>query len=335
MLNGELLVTDSGPDAIQRFAPNGAYLGIFADTSSSSLGSPLYLETDSSGNVYAMLDRPLDPGYPRRGVRYNSSGVLTSISFGVGEGIDADADGNVYVAGGGFLTKYAPNATLLNSTSLGSIRPADISIDEANKRLYLADLRTVSGGIRIFDISSAAPSLIGSIATPANANLLGIHFATESGNILVTDLGFLGSNDPRGLEYSPSGVLLREYRPAGTQAALDITTLPVVTTDYNHNGVWDAADYVLWRNGDSAADGTGNGIVDGDDYQFWRQRFGQSSYVPAAAATASNAAIPEPTTFSSIAIGMLALLMCAPCPSVQPARRGPRPFCCTAGATRT
>ena len=36
----------------------------------------------------------------------------------------------------------------------------------------------------------------------------------------------------------------------------DIVATPVsVTGDYNHNGTVDAADYVVWRKGDLAADG--------------------------------------------------------------------------------
>jgi hypothetical protein len=303
VLNGEVLVADSGPVAIQRFAPNGTYLGVFA--SPPSVSTPVYLESDSNGNVYAMLMNPGDPFYPY-GVRYNSSGGV-SMTFNGGDGIDADAAGNVYVAGAGSLTKYAPNGAFLNSTSLGSINPADLSIDEAGRRLYLADDADGSGGIRIFDISGAAPSLVGSIATPSNAELFGIHFAPESGNILVTDLGFLGSNDPRGLEYSPSGVLLREYRPAGAEAALDIVTFSAPEPpDYNRNGVWDAADYVVWRKGMPGADGNGNGMVDDGDYQFWRQRFGQPGVVATGAATTftPSASVPEPGSLWLLALAM-------------------------------
>jgi sugar lactone lactonase YvrE len=308
VLNDEVLVVDS--EAIQRFSPDGTYLGVFVSPPSES--QPLYLESDSNGYVYAMLVYP-DPDEPfTSGVRYNSSGGV-SMFFGGGDGIDADAAGNVYIAGLGSLKKYAPNGSLLNSISLGSINPSDLSIDEAGQRLYLADERTGSGGIRIFDISAAVPSLIGSIATPSNATLYGIHFASESGNILATDLGVFGSNDPRGLEYSSSGELLREYRPAGIQAALDIATfVPPEPPDYNGNGVWDAADYVVWRKGMPAADGNGNGSVEDGDYSFWRQRFGQPAEINAAAIAMpdSPAAVPEPATFVLGAWGALSSLYC-------------------------
>lgn len=73
-----------------------------------------------------------------------------------------------------------------------------------------------------------------------------------------------------------------------------------VLGDYNGNGVVDAADYVLWRKGDLAADGTGpggtpDGIVDGLDYDFWRARFGNTMN-PAASSTLGAFAAPEPTS---------------------------------------
>ena len=59
-----------------------------------------------------------------------------------------------------------------------------------------------------------------------------------------------------------------------------------VMGDYNHNGIVDAADFVLWRKtlgttGISPftnADGSGNGVVDQADYTLWRSNYG--SIVP-------------------------------------------------------
>jgi hypothetical protein len=290
-------------NVIQRFAPDGTYLGVFASPSA----SPSYLESDRSGNVYTTTIEELP--FPHTGswlsFRFDSSGALTRTFFGGGRGIDADAAGNVYIAGNGILEKFAPNGTPLNTTMLGSISPQDLSIDEATNRLYLA---TDSDGIKIFDIAGAAPNLVGSIPTPANAAIFGVHYAAESGNILTTDLG-LGSNDPRGLEYSPSGQLLHEYRPAGVELAWDITTFSAPEpTDYNRNGLWDAADYVVWRKGMPAADGNGNG-VDDSDYLFWRRRFGQPGNLSGGALLmpAPNDAIPEP---NSVALAAAALSLC-------------------------
>jgi hypothetical protein len=217
VLGGEILVADFIANEIQRFLPDGSYVGPFASAS-----EPTFLESDSSGNVYTT---PFSIG-PPVATRYDSTGTPTQSFVGVSEfaGIDADAAGNVYIVDNAFmessLRKYAPDGTFLNSTPFPG-QAQDLSIDEASNLLYAADASGSADGIKIYDISGAAPGLVGMISTPTTTNLLGIHFAAESGNILVTQFDGI---DPRGLEYSSGGVLLREYRTARPDFALDITT---------------------------------------------------------------------------------------------------------------
>lgn len=70
---------------------------------------------------------------------------------------------------------------------------------------------------------------------------------------------------------------------------------PVLGGDYNHNGVVDAADYVVWRDtaGQTgtglAADGNGDNVVDANDYNYWRARFGNT----AGSGSLAGAAVPE------------------------------------------
>jgi hypothetical protein len=72
-----------------------------------------------------------------------------------------------------------------------------------------------------------------------------------------------------------------------------------VAGDYNGNGVVDAADYVLWRNGGPLQNDPTMG-VQAADYDFWRSRFGLTSGAGAGSTEASG--IPEPS--------VLALTMC-------------------------
>jgi hypothetical protein len=71
--------------------------------------------------------------------------------------------------------------------------------------------------------------------------------------------------------------------------------------DYNHNGIVDAADYVVWRDslgrtGSSlAADGNGNGVIDTGDYDVWKAHFGQHTTAGAGAADSAGAGVPEPS----------------------------------------
>jgi hypothetical protein len=231
ILNNEVLVADSQAEKIQRFDPAGTYLGPFA---SSILAT--FLESDSSGNVYTTpfsLGPLLGANYA---TRFNSAGIVTGTishpDINVYSGIDADADGNIYVAGTSSppanvsrLYKFAPDGTFLNSILL-TARADDLSIDEVNQRLFMAH-ENGAPGIEIYDIAGAVPILAGSFVTPVTADIIGIHYAAESGNILATDFG-IASGDPRGLEYSPIGMLLAEYRPTNAFVALDITTFTVI-----------------------------------------------------------------------------------------------------------
>jgi hypothetical protein len=66
--------------------------------------------------------------------------------------------------------------------------------------------------------------------------------------------------------------------------------------DYNHDGVVDTADYIVWRKvlgqvGGSLADGNGDGRVDQADYLVWRSGFGRI-----APAIGSAAGVPEPSS---------------------------------------
>jgi len=210
ILNNQVL-TASG--TIRRFSLSGSSLGNFASPAFNSV----FVERDQAGNVYTTPDG----GGPSVANRYDATGALTQ-TFNGGlefDGIDADASGNVYISSSAnfSLMKYAPNGTFINSTPLG-FDPWDVSIDESGRRLFVADQLSAGLGIKIFDISGPAPILTRSIVTPLTARIAGVHYAAESGNILATDLGVI-SNSPRGLEYSPSGVLLRQYPlPVGTLA---------------------------------------------------------------------------------------------------------------------
>lgn len=84
--------------------------------------------------------------------------------------------------------------------------------------------------------------------------------------------------------------------------------------DYNHNGVVDAADYVIWRETlsqtvspfGSGADGNANGTIDSGDYDFWRARFS----IPIGTGTVTaSLAVPEPGGFSFPVIAALSVAL--------------------------
>ena len=78
-------------------------------------------------------------------------------------------------------------------------------------------------------------------------------------------------------------------------------------SDYNGDGVVDAADYTLWRDqaGQSGffltADGNADGVVDNEDYALWESEFGQTNSLPPA-----STGVPEPA-------GLTLVLLAAAC----------------------
>lgn len=78
-----------------------------------------------------------------------------------------------------------------------------------------------------------------------------------------------------------------------TWAGLVVATPP--SADYNHNGVIDAADYVVWRK---------TGINGQQGYDLWRAKFGD---FVAGGAGLSSSAIPEPTSLALVFIGIALL----------------------------
>ena len=82
-----------------------------------------------------------------------------------------------------------------------------------------------------------------------------------------------------------------------------------VAGDYNDNGVVDAADYVLWRNGGPLENEVEDpGTTSPADYNAWRARFGNGS-AGGAALLSANAAVPEPATLACLLIAIAGLLL--------------------------
>jgi hypothetical protein len=103
------------------------------------------------------------------------------------------------------------------------------------------------------------------------------------------------------------------------------TNFAALTADYNHNGVVDMADYVLWRNTlnqnvtpGSGADGSGNGVIDQADYGVWRANFGNGGGPGAGSGSLSTNAVPEPIGTLLLAIGGVVF-----CSGVRPRRHCP------------
>jgi hypothetical protein len=102
----------------------------------------------------------------------------------------------------------------------------------------------------------------------------------------------------------PPGIVYDELR-VGTNWA-DVTPIPAgVPGDYNGNGVVDAADYVLWREGGPLQNEIDTpGTVNAADYTAWRSKFGNTS--GAGSGLGSGSAVPEPATFALFLMSAIA-----------------------------
>jgi hypothetical protein len=76
---------------------------------------------------------------------------------------------------------------------------------------------------------------------------------------------------------------------------ISASVFPSLTGDFNHDGIVDAADYIVWRQGGAA--------YTQNDYNNWRANFGQTIFGTASGASLNGGTVPETMP--------LAILLCA------------------------
>jgi len=167
--------------------------------------------------------------------------------------------------------------------------------------------------MEFFNGPNATGSLIGSPLT-LNLRTAGMTNDLDGGNIEPDDWRqfTLNGTAPAGaasVRVSFNGLNMYNSFNDPQSAFFDdlslIETTVGVPGDYNGNGVVDAADYVVWRNGGPLQNEVATiGTVDAADYDAWRARFGNTS----GSGSASAAAVPEPVAIWLALIGMAAVL---------------------------
>jgi PEP-CTERM motif len=96
-------------------------------------------------------------------------------------------------------------------------------------------------------------------------------------------------------QFSGDAELLTSTQTLGAYQVLILAAAPLLAGDYNHNGIVDAADYTVWR------DGLGTKYTQAD-YDIWRAHFGQTAASGTGAGTST--AVPEPATMLMLMIGI-------------------------------
>jgi hypothetical protein len=147
----------------------------------------------------------------------------------------------------------------------------------------------VPTGAQMFTILDTVGGIGGAFSNVASGQRL----TTTDGN------GSFQVNYGAGSAFDPNSVVL---------SAFMVVPLP---GDYNHNGVVDGADYVVWRNtlgqtgGGLAADGNGNNQVDSGDFNIWRAHFGQTA---GSGSGEAGLAVPEPAIATVVLAGVVAVI---------------------------
>lgn len=143
------------------------------------------------------------------------------------------------------------------------------------------------------DIDYAGGPFVADVTTP-----------TYDLSLSFNDGGFVTNGwDPDPLISKPSKIYFGGDDGATFKDFSVTVPAPGVAGDYNGNGVVDAADYVLWRNGGPLANEVDTpGTVNAADYDAWRTRFGNTAGSGSGLAAAG---VPEP---SSIILVLSALL---------------------------
>ena len=125
-------------------------------------------------------------------------------------------------------------------------------------------------------------SLINSFNPAAGNSFDILDWGTLSGTFSSIQLPMLAG----GLQWNTSQLY--------TSGVLSINVVGI-PGDFNHNGVVDAADYVVWRKGLGT-------IYTQSDYDMWRAHFGQTAGSGAALPSAEplSAAVPEPSDLAQL-----------------------------------
>jgi hypothetical protein len=159
------------------------------------------------------------------------------------------------------------------------------------------------------DIPWATGDAFGDAAWSTAARLLSGTFAAG-----VSPDFFAGSTGQLFTSLPPNNTSLGNEALATAITTIVRTNAVGGSADYNHNGLVDAADYVIWRktNGQpavppgSGADGNADGTVNQADYDLWRAHFGNPMGA-GAGGNLSTSTVPEPATAFLLAIGALIL----------------------------
>ncbi|MGL4513023.1 MAG: hypothetical protein ACRCT8_08005 [Lacipirellulaceae bacterium] len=187
-------------------------------------------------------------------------------------------DGAVRVSGGLFETK--DDLEFGNATSPGG------------------SLAITGGAVRAFRISDVGAT---ASITVNGSGVLQVASANES-------TAAMQARVTSGLISSSGALAVSTVNVGGTNYTQVAVAAPVLLGDYNNNGVVDAADYTVWRDGlggpSSVLNGRGSGAatVVQADYDLWVANYGRAG--------SFATAIPEPLSAAILTVGLALTGVC-------------------------
>jgi hypothetical protein len=190
------------------------------------------------------------------------------------------------------------------------VNDADSSVTGGQPVATGVQLTTTSSGAKLSFTLVSAESYSMQLTRVSDGSLLYSHSgnleSAGAGAIDTLEIALYGNG-------SGNGVVGASASPTGEREFFfnNLTvSSPGLTGDYNHNGVVDAADYVLWRDtlsqsvtAGTGADGNGDGMVTQTDYNIWRGQFGMTS-----GAGLSETTVPEPSVAFLVTESLVAAL---------------------------
>jgi sugar lactone lactonase YvrE len=169
------LYVSTNPNIIEKFAPDGTDLGVFAST---GLNFAMALAFDSSGNLYAANfgGNTVEEFAPDG----TDLGVFAYVTRPTG--LAFDGAGNLYVANfGATILRFAPNGTPLGAfATTGLNNPEGLAFDSSGN-LYAAN-----NGSDTIEVFSPSGVDLGALATTGLHGPVGLGFDTD-GNLYVVN----------------------------------------------------------------------------------------------------------------------------------------------------
>lgn len=188
------------------------------------------------------------------------------------------------------------------STTSGSATISEFAMSSGSWDVEIGSNVTASGADRFIVNGSGTASLTG-----GTLNISRINGYSPTINDTLTILQGGGGASLTAAAVTLAGDPGWSLISNATQIQLKYLGAVGVSGDYNNNGVVDAADYVLWRNGGPLQNDPTPG-VQASDYTYWRSRFGATAGA-GAGVSANVSAVPEPSSlvlFTFAVVGGLA-----------------------------